>query len=402
MANKKISELTLLDTVSANLQLTVLPVLDTASGTTRKVTLQQLNDSIEANIPFAAAAFTQANTANVNALSSGSYANAAFSRANNTLNVSTGGTITGDVTINGNISISGCTATLSLSSMRISDHIIDVGFGTSGVPSQNAGIRVLRGDENPVQLRWNESSNKWQFTNDGTEYIEFSDVTSSQLSSAYNQANTANTNAISSGSYANAAFIKANNSLNVSIGGSITGNIVVNGNVTANYFSGDGSLLTGISATANTGNVSFNDVTIQGVTSYSGLNISASPEDTANLKYLRIRSGDADSHIHFDSGNNSQYDIIFGDDSKYLMVSNTGNVVVGTYENYANTWIFGVDGRTKIPHGVNNPSTARGVAGDKAGMILFSGAYLYYCYADYTDGQSPIWQKVAMDNTDWD
>ena len=210
MANKKISELTLLDTVSANLQLTVLPVLDTASGTTRKVTLQQLNDSIEANIPFAAAAFTQANTANVNALSSGSYANAAFSRANNTLNVSTGGTITGDVTINGNISISGCTATLSLSSMRISDHIIDVGFGTSGVPSQNAGIRVLRGDENPVQLRWNESSNKWQFTNDGTEYIEFSDVTSSQLSSAYSQANTANVNALSSGSYANAAFVVAN------------------------------------------------------------------------------------------------------------------------------------------------------------------------------------------------
>jgi len=247
MANKKISELLSLDTVGANLQLTVIPVLDTATGTTRKVTLQQINDSIEANIPFAAAAFTQANTANVNALSSGSYANAAFIKANNSLNVSTGGTITGDLTINGNISISGCTATLSLSSMRISDHIIDVGFGTTGVASQNAGIRVLRGDENPVQLRWNESSDKWQFTNDGTEYVDFSDVTSSQLSSAYNQANTANTNAITSGVYANSAFEKSNNSLNVSTGGSITGNIVVNGNVTANYFLGNGSLLTDIS-----------------------------------------------------------------------------------------------------------------------------------------------------------
>jgi hypothetical protein len=210
MANKKISELTLLDTVSANLQLTVLPVLDTTSGTTRKVTLQQLNDSIEANIPFAAAAFTQANTANLNALSSGSYANAAFIRANNTLNVSTGGTVTGDLTITGNVSISGCTATLSVSTFRTSDHIIDIGYGTVGVASQNAGVRVFRGDENPVQLRWNEVSNKWQYTNDGSEYFDFSDVTSGQLSSAYSQANTANVNAISSGSYANASFVVAN------------------------------------------------------------------------------------------------------------------------------------------------------------------------------------------------
>jgi hypothetical protein len=65
-------------------------------------------------------------------------------------------------------------------------------------------------------------------------------------------------------------------------------------------------------------------------------------------------------------------------------------------------WTFGNDGRTKIPHGSSNPTTARGAAGDKAGMILVSGAYLYYCYADYTDGQTPIWQKVSMDNTDWD
>lgn len=68
----------------------------------------------------------------------------------------------------------------------------------------------------------------------------------------------------------------------------------------------------------------------------------------------------------------------------------------------SNTWDFGTDGRTKIPHGSDNPSTARGASGDKAGMILVSGAYLFYCYADYTDGSVPIWQKVAMDNTDWD
>jgi hypothetical protein len=82
MATKKLSELLSLETVSANLELTVIPVLDTSTGMTKKVTLQQLNDAIEANIPFAAAAFTQANTPSQVANSASSYANGAFSRAN--------------------------------------------------------------------------------------------------------------------------------------------------------------------------------------------------------------------------------------------------------------------------------------------------------------------------------
>jgi hypothetical protein len=162
------------------------------------------------------------------------------------------------------------------------------------------------------------------------------------ISVVYDKANSTLSNSLNSVVY----FQTANVDSLVSSGNVTGGNISTTGNVTAAYFIGNGSLLTGISATANTGNVSFNDVTVQGVTSYGGLNISASPEDTANLKYLRVRSGDADSHIHFDSGNNSQYDIIFGDDSKYLMVSNTGNVVVGT-NGY--TWTFGNTGTTQFP-----------------------------------------------------
>ncbi len=220
MSTKKISELTLLDTVNANLQLTVIPVLDTATGTTRKVTLQQINDSVEANIPFAAAAFTQANTATVNAstadqkaMSAGNYANSAFNRANNSLNVNSGGSITGDVSITGNLSITGCTATLSVSTLRTSDHIIDVGYGTTGSPSQNAGIRVLRGDESAVQIRWNEISNIWQYTNDGTEYNDFSDITVNDINDIYNLANTINISIQSVSSYANSAFDASNNSL---------------------------------------------------------------------------------------------------------------------------------------------------------------------------------------------
>lgn len=65
-------------------------------------------------------------------------------------------------------------------------------------------------------------------------------------------------------------------------------------------------------------------------------------------------------------------------------------------------WKFNPDGITNLPANTRYPSTARGQEGDKAGMLAVAGAYMYYCYADYTDGSSPIWQKVSMDNTDWD
>jgi hypothetical protein len=182
------------------------------------------------------------------------------------------------------------------------------------------------------------------------------------ISVVYDKANSTLSNSLNSVVY----FQTANVDSLVSTGNITGGNISTTGNVTAAYFIGNGSLLTGISATANTGNVSFNDVTIQGVTSYSGLNISASPEDTANLKYLRIRSGDADSHIHFDSGNNSQYDLIFGDDSKYLMVSNTGNVVISTYQNYANSWTFGSNGKLTFPDATVQATAWTGIPGPYA------------------------------------
>jgi hypothetical protein len=83
--------------------------------------------------------------------------------------------------------------------------------------------------------------------------------------------------------------------------------------------------------------------------------------------------------------------------------ANTGNVVImssnGTSEF---TWTFDNTGRTTLPIHASSPGTARGNPGDKAGMFYITGAYIFYCYADYTDGSVPIWQKASMDNTDWD
>jgi len=61
-------------------------------------------------------------------------------------------------------------------------------------------------------------------------------------------------------------------------------------------------------------------------------------------RYLRLRDGDVESHIHLDSPDNSVYDLILGDDSKFVRVDHTGTVVVGTYGNSQNTWTFQTSG----------------------------------------------------------
>jgi len=89
------------------------------------------NNSIEASFTaanssgdYANAAFITANATSEVANSAGVYANGAFERANNSLNANTGGTIDGDVTITGNLSIIGNTISYNVSTYTVNDPII--------------------------------------------------------------------------------------------------------------------------------------------------------------------------------------------------------------------------------------------------------------------------------------
>ena len=83
----------------------------------------------------------------------------------------TTGTFSSNVTIGGNLTINGTTTTINTQTLSVADNIIDLNSDfTSGTPSENAGIRVLRGDDVAVQVRWNETLNQWQFTNNGSNY----------------------------------------------------------------------------------------------------------------------------------------------------------------------------------------------------------------------------------------
>jgi hypothetical protein len=77
------------------------------------------------------------------------------------------------------------------------------------------------------------------------------------------------------------------------------------------------------------------------------------------------------------------------------------------------SWTFGTDSSLTFPDDtvqttawaggrvVAVPTTSLGAAGDKTGDLAFNGSYIYYCTADYTDGLSNIWKRVAWSADTW-
>jgi hypothetical protein len=75
-----------------------------------------------------------------------------------------------DLIVSGNLTVSGTTTSINTETLTIDDNIIVLNNNATGAPSQNAGLEVERGSSTNVLLRWDESSDKWQITNDGSTY----------------------------------------------------------------------------------------------------------------------------------------------------------------------------------------------------------------------------------------
>jgi hypothetical protein len=79
--------------------------------------------------------------------------------------------VAGNLVIAGNLTVSGTTTTVNSETISLADNIIDLNSNfTTGTPTENAGIKIKRGDSADVQIRWNEATDSWEFTNDGTAY----------------------------------------------------------------------------------------------------------------------------------------------------------------------------------------------------------------------------------------
>jgi hypothetical protein len=66
--------------------------------------------------------------------------------------------------------VSGTTTSINTETITLNDNIIVLNNNAVGVPTDNAGIEIERGDSANVLVRWNEATNRWGFTNDGTNY----------------------------------------------------------------------------------------------------------------------------------------------------------------------------------------------------------------------------------------
>jgi hypothetical protein len=108
-----------------------------------------------------------------------SKSNATFSvdstvvRTSGTQTIGGAKTFSSDLVVSGNLTVSGTTTTVNSETISLADNLIDLNSNfTTGSPTENAGIRIKRGDSADVQVRWNEADDKWQFTNDGSTYLD--------------------------------------------------------------------------------------------------------------------------------------------------------------------------------------------------------------------------------------
>lgn len=77
-----------------------------------------------------------------------------------------------DLNVTGNLNVTGTTTTNNVSTLNVTDNEIVLN-GNQASGGLNALIRNERGTDADVSIRWNETTDRWQFTNNGTTYYDF-------------------------------------------------------------------------------------------------------------------------------------------------------------------------------------------------------------------------------------
>src|SRR6056300_380917 len=74
----------------------------------------------------------------------------------------TSATFSGNVVVSGNLTVNGTTTTVATANTTVSDSLIEYGNGTTGSPSNDAGIVIERGDSNNAFIGFDESEDKFR------------------------------------------------------------------------------------------------------------------------------------------------------------------------------------------------------------------------------------------------
>lgn len=81
-------------------------------------------------------------------------------------------TIAQNLNIGGDLNVAGTINSVNTTQVNISDNVINLNsdMPETQAPAVDAGIKVHRGTEDDVQILWNETSDKWTLTNNGSDY----------------------------------------------------------------------------------------------------------------------------------------------------------------------------------------------------------------------------------------
>ena len=177
-----------------------------------------------------------------------------------------------------NLVVSGTSTTINTEEINLADNIILLNSNYAGSsPTENAGIEVERGtvDDN-VSLVWNESSNRWTFTNDGTTFYNI------PISSEYDNFNFS----VSDGS--NTQEVGDGGTLTFAQGGGLT--VAVSGNDTVTYTHADTSSQSSVD---NSGRTYIQDITLDTYGHITGIT-SATETVTNTDTQLATKEADID------------------------------------------------------------------------------------------------------------
>ena len=95
-------------------------------------------------------------------------------------------TVTFDnATITTNLTVQGTTTTVNTATLSVSDNKVILNSDVTGTPSLNASFEVERGSSTNTAIRWNESTDQWEQTRDGSSYTVLP-VSTSELSEGSN------------------------------------------------------------------------------------------------------------------------------------------------------------------------------------------------------------------------
>lgn len=103
-----------------------------------------------------------------------SFVNSSSISTTGTLSVTANASFGNNVTISGNLIVSGTTTYVNTAVLNIADNIITLNADLPAIsaPSENVGIEVNRGSSSNVSIRWNETSDIWDLTENGSNFYQ--------------------------------------------------------------------------------------------------------------------------------------------------------------------------------------------------------------------------------------